>query len=125
MLQNQYNFSANAVTITQVVANIGAMTGGTVIGYLSQSLGRRFSIIYISIVGGALLYPYSFVSTERIAAAAFFEQFCVQGPWGIIPIHLVSTAFLFPSSYELESRACVQWLPSQFRDRAFPFRGSG
>ena len=33
MLENQFNFSPNAVTVTQVVANLGAMTGGTVIGY--------------------------------------------------------------------------------------------
>ena len=81
MLENQYEFSADAVTVTQVVANLGAMTGGTVIGYFSQTLGRRFSIIYISIIGGALLYPYSFVGSEKVAAAAFFEQFCVQGKW--------------------------------------------
>lgn len=32
MLTNQYKFTANEVTVTQVVANLGAMTGGTVIG---------------------------------------------------------------------------------------------
>lgn len=77
MLENQYLFSSNAVTVTQVVANLGAMTGGVTVGYFSHKLGRRFSIIYISIVGGALLYPYSFVGSEKVAAAAFFEQFCV------------------------------------------------
>lgn len=96
LLENQYEFSADQVTVTQVVANLGAMLGGTTVGYLSQKLGRRFSIIYISIVGGALLYPYSFVSSEKVAAAAFFEQFCVQGAWGVIPIHLME---LSPSGY--------------------------
>lgn len=81
MLENQYEFDANVVTVTQVVANLGAMTGGTIIGYCSQIFGRRFSIIFISIIGGALLYPYTFVSSESIIAAAFFEQFCVQGAW--------------------------------------------
>lgn len=28
MLSNQYNYSPNAVTVTQVVANLGAITGG-------------------------------------------------------------------------------------------------
>lgn len=28
MLSNQYNYSANGVTVTQVVANLGAITGG-------------------------------------------------------------------------------------------------
>ncbi|KAK4506251.1 hypothetical protein PRZ48_004216 [Zasmidium cellare] len=107
MLQNQYDFSANAVTVTQVVANLGAIAGGTTIGYLSQSFGRRFSIIVISIIGGALLYPYSFVGNERIMAAAFFEQFCVQGAWGVIPIHLMELspgslrAFVVGTAYQL------------------------
>jgi len=68
----------------RVVANLGAMLGGTVIGYLSQMFGRRFSIIVISILGGALLYPYGFVGSNAVIAAAFFEQFCVQGAWGVI-----------------------------------------
>ncbi|KAJ5665420.1 uncharacterized protein N7477_007868 [Penicillium maclennaniae] len=89
MLQNQFSFSKNAVTVTQVVANLGALTGGTLCGWASQIFGRRFSIIVISIVGGALLYPYTFVTSHNVIAAAFFEQFMVQGAWGVIPIHLM------------------------------------
>lgn len=107
MLKNQYNFSANAITVTQVVANLGAMTGGTVVGYCSQIFGRRFSIIIISILGGALLYPYTFTSSKAVIAAAFFEQFCVQGAWGVIPIHLMELSpgsfrtFVVGTSYQL------------------------
>lgn len=107
MIKNQYSFSHNAVTVTQVVANLGAITGGTVIGYSSQIFGRRFSIIIISIVGGLLLYPYTFVSNKSIMAAAFFEQFCVQGAWGVIPIHLMELSpgsfrtFVVGTSYQL------------------------
>lgn len=32
MLENQLEFGANKVTVTQVTANLGAMLGGTVIG---------------------------------------------------------------------------------------------
>ena len=81
MLTNQYGQTPDQVTITQVVANLGAMVGGTIVGYLSQMFGRRFSIIVASVVGGALLYPYSFTGNLGIIAAAFFEQFCVQGAW--------------------------------------------
>jgi SHS family lactate transporter-like MFS transporter len=107
MLQNQYSFSPNAVTVTQVVANLGAMTGGTVVGYCSQIFGRRFSIIFISVIGGALLYPYTFTSSKAVIAAAFFEQFCVQGAWGVIPIHLMELSpgsfrtFVVGTSYQL------------------------
>jgi SHS family lactate transporter-like MFS transporter len=107
MLTNQYNFTPNEVTVTQVVANLGAMSGGTVVGYLSQVFGRRFSIIFISVIGGILLYPYTFVDNTRIIAPAFFEQFCVQGAWGVIPIHLMELSpgsfrtFVVGTSYQL------------------------
>lgn len=67
MLTNQYNFTANQVTVTQVVANLGAMFGGTVVGYCSQIFGRRLSIIVMCIIGGALIYPYSFTSGSVVA----------------------------------------------------------
>ncbi|KAJ3045533.1 hypothetical protein HDV00_009190 [Rhizophlyctis rosea] len=89
MLLNQYGFSSNGITVTQVIANLGAMTGGTIIGYYSQLVGRRLSIILICILGAALLYPYTYISNTGINAAAFFEQFCVQGAWGVIPIYLM------------------------------------
>ena len=79
MLTNQYNLSPNTVTVTQVIANLGAITGRTIIGYYSQIFGRRFSIIFISIIGGALLYPYTFINNEKIITATFFEQFYIQG----------------------------------------------
>lgn len=107
MLTNQYENTPDQVTITQVVANLGAMAGGTTVGFLSQSFGRRFSIIVVSIVGGLLLYPYTFVSNEGIIAAAFFEQFMVQGAWGVIPIHLMELSpgsfrtFVVGTSYQL------------------------
>ncbi len=111
MLSNQFKFTPNAVTVTQVVANLGAMTGGTTIGYCSQIFGRRFSIIFICIIGGALLYPYTFVETHSVIAAAFFEQFCVQGAWGVIPIHLMELSpgsfrtFVVGTSYQLGNLA--------------------
>lgn len=111
MLANQYGFSANAITVTQVVANLGAMTGGTVMGYSSTIFGRRFSIIFICIIGGALLYPYTYTSSHAVIAAAFFEQFCVQGAWGVIPIYLMELSpgsfrtFVVGTSYQLGNLA--------------------
>lgn len=59
------------------------------------------------IFGGALLYPYGFLTDERIMAVAFFEQFAVQGAWGVIPIHLMELSpasfrtFVVGTSYQL------------------------
>ncbi|KAM0740941.1 hypothetical protein ACQRIT_003798 [Beauveria bassiana] len=107
MLENQLSFGPDKVTVTQVVANLGAMTGGTVVGFLSQSVGRRISIIVCCVCGGALLYPYTFVRSTSIMAAAFFQQFFVQGAWGVIPIHLMELSpgafrtFVVGTSYQL------------------------
>ena len=107
LLRNQYGFSPNKVTVTQVVANLGAMLGGTVVGFSSQVFGRRLSIIVMCVAGGALLYPYSFVRSDAVIAATFFEQFCVQGAWGVIPVHLMELSpaafrtFVVGTSYQL------------------------
>lgn len=107
MLENQFEFSPNRVTVTQVCANLGAMLGGTVVGFCSQIFGRRLSIMVMCVIGGALLYPYTFTSSNAVIAAAFFEQFCVQGAWGVIPIHLMELSpgafrtFVVGTSYQL------------------------
>jgi SHS family lactate transporter-like MFS transporter len=59
------------------------------------------------VVAGALLYPYTFVDDTRVMASAFFEQFCVQGAWGVIPIHLMELSpgafrtFVVGTAYQL------------------------
>lgn len=111
MLTNQFGFSSTKVTVTQVVANLGAMLGGTVVGFCSQSVGRRFSIIVCCIGGGALLYPYTFIHNDGIIAGAFFQQFFVQGAWGVIPIHLMELSpgafrtFVVGTAYQLGNLA--------------------
>ena len=83
------------------------MLGGTTLGYISQTLGRRTSIIGACILGGALVYPYTYVRSNNIMAAAFFEQFMVQGAWGVIPIHLMELSppgmrtFVVGTAYQL------------------------
>lgn len=59
------------------------------VGNLSEIFGRRLTIIVSCLVAGALLYPYTFVSTPAITAAAFFVQFATQGAFGVIPSHLL------------------------------------
>ncbi|KAI1613527.1 sugar transporter family protein [Exophiala viscosa] len=111
LLKNQYGFSANAITVTQVVANIGAFSGGVTVGYLSQVFGRRLSVIVACTVAGLLLYPYTFTSSKAIIAAAFFEQFFVEGALGVVPIHLMELSpgslrtFAVGTAYQLGNLA--------------------
>ncbi|KAH7397140.1 major facilitator superfamily [Pyrenochaeta sp. MPI-SDFR-AT-0127] len=107
MLQNKYGFDSSGVTRVQVTGNIGGIVGGTLIGYSSQIFGRRLAIIAMCILGGALLYPYTFSSDSGLYAAAFFEQFMVQGAFGVVPIHLIELSppafqtFIVGTSYHL------------------------
>jgi len=107
LLSDKYGYTTGRITGVSVTANVGAMLGGTTAGYLSQIVGRRFVLVVACVLGGALLYPYTHVANNGIFAAAFFEQFCVQGALGILPIHLVELApadyrvFIVGFSYQL------------------------
>lgn len=92
LLTVRYSFSEDKSTVTNCVANIGAMCGGIIIAHLSNFAGRRLSIIICCIAGGALIYPWAFVSSSAINAGAFFLQFFIQGAWGIVPVHLSELA---------------------------------
>jgi MFS transporter, SHS family, lactate transporter len=89
MLRNQLQFSPNDVTITMCILNLGGFCGGLTVGWLSNVFGRRFTLLVTFVTAGALLYPYGFVSTKAVAAAAFFEQFFIQGAMGVVPIHMM------------------------------------
>jgi SHS family lactate transporter-like MFS transporter len=99
------------VTITQVVANLGAITGGILVGFISEVIGRRISMIAMCICAGAVIYPYTFTSSHAIIAAAFFGQFFVQGAFGVIPGHLSELsprtlrAFVVGTAYQLGNLA--------------------
>lgn len=88
LLSKQLNFSEDRSTVTNSVANFGAIVGGIFFGHLSNFIGRRLAIIICCIGGGALIYPWAFVHSSAINAGVFFLQFFVQGAWGIVPIHL-------------------------------------
>ncbi|KAI1343896.1 carboxylic acid transporter [Xylariaceae sp. FL0016] len=87
-LKNQVGLGATDVTVISVVGQIGALIGGTTIGYISTFFGRRLSMIVCCVFGGAVLPAYIFPRSLDLVASAFFLQFFVGGVWGPIPIHL-------------------------------------
>ncbi|TRX97302.1 hypothetical protein FHL15_001580 [Xylaria flabelliformis] len=76
------------VTVISVVGQIGALVGGTTIGYVSTFFGRRLSMITCCIIGAAVLPAYTIPRSLALIASAFFLQFFVGGAWGPVPIHL-------------------------------------
>ncbi|SCU95322.1 LADA_0G14950g1_1 [Lachancea dasiensis] len=89
MLSKQYGYSEDASTVTNAVANIGALVGGILVAHVSSFIGRRCAIVLCCVGGGAFLYPWGFLSNPRqLNPSVFFLQFFVQGAWGVVPIHL-------------------------------------
>lgn len=88
LLTKQLDYGADRSTVTNCVANLGALAGGIFFGHISGFIGRRLSIIICCIGGGAMIYPWAYVRNTGINAGVFFLQFFVQGAWGIVPIHL-------------------------------------
>lgn len=103
----QLGFGKDRSTVTNSVANLGAIFGGLLFGHFSTFIGRRISIIIAAVIAGAMIYPWAFVRNTGINAAVFFLQAGVQGAWGVVPAHLSELAppdyrtFVVGLSYQL------------------------
>ena len=88
-LRDQRHFDPGITSLLSIIANVGAIVGGTVFGGLSQSWGRKRAIVTSSLIGILVIPLWAFsASTALLALGAFLIQFFVQGAWGVIPIHL-------------------------------------
>ena len=88
-LQKQRELGVGGTTLITIIANVGAIIGGTLFGGLSQRIGRRRGILVACALGAATIPLWVFApSTALLALGGFLIQFFVQGAWGIIPVHL-------------------------------------
>ena len=127
-LERQRGFGVSAKSMITIVYAVGAICGGTVIGYLSQQWGRRRCIILAALCGMLLIPLWIFApSTVLLILGGFLMQFMVQGAWGVVPVHLneLSPAEFrgtFPGfAYQLGNFAAAYaaqqqaWLAERFR----------
>ncbi|KAI9301176.1 major facilitator superfamily domain-containing protein [Cunninghamella echinulata] len=85
----QLGYSEQEKTVTSVIYNIGAIVGGTLFGYLSNYLGRRFVVCICAIGAGAFIPLWAFgPSISSLQFGSFMMQFFVQGGWGCVPAYL-------------------------------------
>jgi len=84
-LKSQLGFSPTQATVVTVVGQLGAISGGMTVGWLSTFTGRRLAMMVACLLGGALVPPYVLLRNNDLIASAFFEQFFVGGVWGPIP----------------------------------------
>jgi SHS family lactate transporter-like MFS transporter len=88
-LRVQHKFDTHTVGIIAVVLNIGAICGGIVFGSLSQRIGRRRAIVIPAVLALPTLALWGLPDNfALLALGAFLMQICVQGAWGVIPVHL-------------------------------------
>jgi SHS family lactate transporter-like MFS transporter len=88
-LQQQRGLSVSQTAPIAIIYNLGAICGGTILGFWSQYWGRRRTIIVAAILG-ILLIPLWIFSPPLplLIAGGFLMQFMVQGAWGVVPVHL-------------------------------------
>jgi len=127
-LERQRGFGISQKSMITIIYAIGAICGGTVIGFLSQRWGRRRLIILCAACGMLLIPAWIFApGTARLIAGGFLMQFMVQGAWGVVPVHLNEVSpgdfrGTFPGlAYQLGNFAAAYaaqqqaWLAERFR----------
>jgi MFS transporter, SHS family, lactate transporter len=88
-LQKQRGFDTDETSKIAIIYAFGMICGGTVVGHLSQSWGRRRVIILSAICGMLLIPLWIFApTTALLVIGGFLIQFMVQGAWGVVPVHL-------------------------------------
>jgi SHS family lactate transporter-like MFS transporter len=88
-LRVQHHFDDATVTFITVVLNVGAIVGGLFFASLSQSFGRRRTVILVTLLALPVVYFWAYAPTAMtLALGAFLMQICVQGAWGVVPVHL-------------------------------------
>ncbi len=65
------------------------MLGGLLFGTLSQRIGRRAAIVIACALSIPAIPLWAFShSAVMLGLGAFLMQVCVQGAWGVVPVHL-------------------------------------
>ena len=88
-LQRYWHFGTSERSLLTAFSMCGALIGGVLMGFVSDHIGRRRTIV-ISLLVAVLTVPL-WAFAPRIGllfAGAFLIQFFVQGAWGVIPAHL-------------------------------------
>ncbi|HEX2905112.1 MAG TPA: MFS transporter [Jatrophihabitans sp.] len=88
-LKKGLHFSSNTALYVAILYNVGAMFGGTILGTLSQRLGRRWTIVLAAALGLPVVPLFALShALGLVCLGSFLMQFFVQGAWGVIPAHL-------------------------------------
>lgn len=86
-MKTQKRMGNHDASIASILMKTGACVGGTIIGYLSQWVGRRRAMVVAALMS-ALMIPAWILPTSLggLSASGFMIQFFIQGAWGVIPV---------------------------------------
>jgi MFS transporter, SHS family, lactate transporter len=88
-LERERPFATSSRMFLNGISMVGAICGGTLIGWLSDRWGRRRAISTALLAAIAVIPLWAFShSLAFLTVGAFLIQFLVQGAWGVIPAHL-------------------------------------
>jgi SHS family lactate transporter-like MFS transporter len=88
-LQRHWHLDVHRRATITAISMVGAILGGTLVGFLSDRFGRRRVMVGSLICAIALVPLWAYApSLTLLVIGAFSIQFMVQGAWGIIPAHL-------------------------------------
>jgi SHS family lactate transporter-like MFS transporter len=88
-LQRQWGMGPTQRAAITAISMVGAILGGTLVGFLSDRFGRRRAMITALVLAIACVPLWAYApSLTLLVVGAFLIQFMVQGAWGIIPAHL-------------------------------------
>jgi MFS transporter, SHS family, lactate transporter len=88
-LERQWHFGAKGRAAITAISMLGAILGGTLVGFISDRIGRRKAMIIALLLAMAVVPLWAYApSLPLLVAGAIMMQFLVQGAWGVIPAHL-------------------------------------
>jgi SHS family lactate transporter-like MFS transporter len=88
-LQRFWKFDSGQRALISAISMVGAILGGTLVGFLSDRVGRRRSISFALLAAVFVIPLWAYAPRVGVVVlGAFLIQFLVQGAWGVIPAHL-------------------------------------
>lgn len=79
-MRTQKYMDNHDASIASILMKTGACVGGTIIGYLSQFVGRRRAIVVSALLSAVIIPAWILPeSLGGLAASGFMIQFFVQG----------------------------------------------
>lgn len=90
VLRGQRGLSTDMISLVMVAANVGAIVGGILFGWLSELMGRKWALILAALLCLPVL-PFWFAATTpfMLGLTHCMLLFFIQGAWGIVPVYLI------------------------------------